>query len=141
LTASLGDRLTIHVASKGDQPIAGIVTLSFKKTIVYKYGGSDATHHHLGAMPFLFWKVIQSAKLGGFEQLDLGRSELEHHGLITFKEHLGAARFPLTYYRHPARRSGSSTGRWTTLLARQIFSRLPDPALDAAGRLLYKHLG
>jgi hypothetical protein len=141
LTALLGDRLTIHVASKGGQPIAGIVTLSFKKTIVYKYGGSDATHHRLGAMPFLFWKVIQNAKLRGFEQLDLGRSELEHHGLITFKDHLGATRLPLTYYRYPARRSGSSTGRWTSFVARQIFSRLPDPALDAAGRLLYKHLG
>ena len=141
LTASLGGRLTIHVASKGEQPIASIVTLSFKKTIVYKYGGSDAAQHRLGAMPFLFWQVIQNAKLRGFEQLDLGRSDVDQQGLITFKEHLGAVRLPLTYYRYPARQSGSSTARWTSVLARRILARLPDPALEAAGRLLYKHLG
>ena len=141
LIACLGDRVSIHVASKGDQPVASIVTLSFKKTIVYKYGGSDAAHHRLGAVPFLFWKVIQNAKLFGFEQLDLGRSDLEQQGLITFKDHLGAARLPLTYYRYPARQSERLMSRWTSVLARRIFSRLPDPALDAAGRLLYKHLG
>ena len=54
--------MTIHVASKDGLPIAGILTLSFKKTLVYKYGGSDAAHHSLGGMPFLFWRAIQEAQ-------------------------------------------------------------------------------
>ena len=63
-------RLAIHLASKDGQPVAGILTLSFKKTMVYKYGGSDAAHHRLGGMPFLFWRAIQGAKAQGIEELD-----------------------------------------------------------------------
>ncbi len=65
LVACLGDKLAIHVASKDGLPIASILTLSFKKTMVYKYGGSDAAHHRLGGMPFLFWQAIQRAKARG----------------------------------------------------------------------------
>ncbi len=39
--ARSGQALAIHLASKDGQPIASILTLSFKKTMVYKYGGSD----------------------------------------------------------------------------------------------------
>ena len=141
LVTCLGERLTIHVARKDSEPIASVITLSFKNTLVYKYGGSDAAHHRLGAMPFVFWHVIQDAKRRGFEQLDLGRSDLEQVGLIEFKRHLGAAESPLTYYRHPARPPASAASRWSSVVARRVLARLPDPALDAAGRLLYKHLG
>jgi len=141
LVFALGDHLTIHIASKDQKPIAGMVTLSFRKTVVYKYGASDAAQHRLGAMPFLFWQVIQDAKSRGFEHLDLGRSDLEQTGLIQFKQHLGAEQLPLTYYRYPARRSARSTTRWAFAAARSLVARLPDPVLDAAGRLLYKHLG
>ena len=111
LVACLGDGLTIHVASKDGVPIAGILTLSFKKTMVYKYGGSDARHHSLGGMPFLFWRAIQEAKARGIEELDLGRSDLDQPGLIAFKDHLGATRTTLTYYTSPA--SGARARRTT----------------------------
>ena len=81
---------TIHLASKDGVPIAGILTLSFNKTMVYKYGGSAAAYHPLGGMPFLFWRAIQAAKALGVEELDLGRSDLDQPGLIAFKAHLGA---------------------------------------------------
>jgi CelD/BcsL family acetyltransferase involved in cellulose biosynthesis len=141
LIASLGDHLRIHVASKDGQPIASIVTLSFKKTMFYKYGGSDAAHHRLGGMPFLFWRVIQEAHAGGFAELDLGRSDLTQPGLIAFKDHLGATRSTLTYYRCPARGRASAPSDWLSRIAREAFTHLPDSALDLAGRLLYKHRG
>ena len=92
LVACLGDRVLIHMASKDGQPIASILTLSFKKTMFYKYGGSDAVHHRSGAMPFLFWRLIQDAQARGFVELDLGRSNVDQPGLIAFKEHFGATR-------------------------------------------------
>jgi len=141
LITCLGDQVTIHVASKDGEPIAAILTLTFKHTITYKYGGSDASQHRLGGMPFLFWRVIQEAKLRGIRQMDLGRTDLDQSGLITFKEHLGATPSPLTYYRQPARQSGTATRGWISHVARRVLARLPDPALDAAGRVLYKHLG
>jgi len=75
-----GEGLRIHLASLNGLSVAAILTLSFKKTMVYKYGGSDARFHRLGSVPFLFWHAIQEAKAGGVDTLDLGRSSLDQSG-------------------------------------------------------------
>jgi CelD/BcsL family acetyltransferase involved in cellulose biosynthesis len=141
LAACLGDGLAVHVASKDGLPIAGILTLTFKKTVVYKYGGSDARYHRLGGMPFLFWRVIQETKAQGIEELDLGRSDLDQAGLVAFKDHLGAAQMRLTYYTRPERRAGAAHDGGFVRMARKIVRHLPDAALDFTGRVLYRHLG
>lgn len=141
LVACLGDQVAIHVASKNGRPIASILTLSFKQTMFYKYGGSDAAQHSLGGMPFLFWQVIQDAHARGFAELDLGRSDLDQPGLAAFKDHLGAARSTLTYYRYPKAQRHPSRADWMSRFARGTFAHLPDSALELAGRLLYRHLG
>jgi CelD/BcsL family acetyltransferase involved in cellulose biosynthesis len=141
LVTYLRDGLAIHVASKDGQPIASILTLSFKKTMVYKYGGSDARYHRLGGMPFLFWRAIQQANARGIEELDLGRSDVDQPGLIAFKDHLGATRSALTYYTYPERRKNAVHDGALSRMARRTFALLPDAALDLTGRLLYKHLG
>ena len=139
--ARSGQGATIHVASKDGMPVAGILTLTFKKSMVYKYGGSDAAYHPLGGMPFLFWRAIQAAKALGVEELDLGRSDLDQPGLIAFKEHLGGVRSELTYYTRPERRAGAAARGPAARLARRVVPLLPDAALDLTGRLLYRHLG
>jgi CelD/BcsL family acetyltransferase involved in cellulose biosynthesis len=143
LAGCLGNALTIHLASKDGASVAGLLTLSYRKTMVYKYGGSDATQHRLGGMPFLFWRAIQDAQARGIEELDLGRSDLDQPGLIAFKEHLGARRRSLTYSQIPESRRGSSGEAGSTLgkAARRVVSHLPDPLLDLTGRLIYRHLG
>jgi hypothetical protein len=141
LIACAGGALTIHVASKDGLPIASILTLSFKKTLVYKYGGTDARYHRLGGMPFLFWQAIQQANAQGLEELDLGRSDLDQPGLITFKEHLGARRSMLQYYSWPEPRRSPATDGRLARGARWAFAHLPDAALDLTGRLLYRHVG
>lgn len=139
LAGCLGDHLTIRVASKDGRPIAGILTLTFRETIVYKYGGSDADYHRLGGMPYLFWRTIQEATQQGVKELDLGRSDWGQQGLLDFKDHLGAARSTLTYYRHPEALSASD--RWKIQAARGFVARLPEPVLSVAGRLFYRYLG
>ena len=141
LVSCLGDRVSIHVASKNGQPIASILTLSFKKTMLYKYGGSDAAQHRFGGMPFLFWQLIQDASKRGFAELDLGRSDVDQAGLIAFKDHLGAMRSPLHYYRYPTAQTDLAHSAWISWAAKRVFARLPDAALDLAGRSIYKHLG
>src|SRR5262249_27737023 len=86
----LGDAFKIHVASKNHLPIASILTLRHKDTLVYKYGCSDARFHAMGAMPLLFWQAIEGGKALGLGKFDLGRSDVDDQGLITFKNHLGA---------------------------------------------------
>ena len=92
-------------------------------------------------MPLLFWRAIQDAQARGMEVLDLGRSNLDQRGLIAFKNHLGATRIPLTYYRSPERRRDTASGGAIARAARRVVGRLPDAVLDLAGRLIYRHLG
>jgi lipid II:glycine glycyltransferase (peptidoglycan interpeptide bridge formation enzyme) len=139
LIECLGEHLTIHLASLDGHPLASILTLSFKNTVVYKYGCSDARHHRLGGMPFLFWRVIQRAANEGKQEFDLGRSDLDQPGLIRFKDRLGASRSDVTYYRYPAKHTPPVRDMWKQQAARRIVAHLPDPALTLAGRLLYKH--
>jgi CelD/BcsL family acetyltransferase involved in cellulose biosynthesis len=171
LIASMGDQLTVRLASKGDRPVAAILTLAFKNTVTYKYGCSDEGFNHLGGTPFLFWKTIQEAKEQGMTQLDLGRSELDNAGLVKFKDRLGASRRELQYYRllpssvqvgsrqRAAGNELTDEGRSPTRTAKgiskfeirnskfgaqllkRIVCHLPDAVLVAAGRLLYRHMG
>ena len=144
LIRCFGDRMIIRVAFKNTIPIASVLILKHKKTMVYKYGCSDAAFHNLGGIGFLLWHAIQAGKEEGFEELDLGRSDLDNPGLIDFKDHLGAKRTALRYCGYTARPSKNSLdaiGRWKKGITERIFSRLPSSALAMSGRLLYKHLG
>jgi CelD/BcsL family acetyltransferase involved in cellulose biosynthesis len=138
-----GDAIKIGVASKNSRPIASMLTLQYKTTVVYKYGCSDAAFHRFGAMPFLFWQTIQRAKAEGSAEFDLGRSDVDDWGLIAFKNHLGAAATPLTYYRYPAISAASAvlSGFLQHRKVPAVFAHLPSVLLKAAGNLLYRHIG
>lgn len=136
----LRENLKIRIASKDGQPIAGIVTLSYKKSMIYKYGCSNARYHNLGGMALLFWKMIQEAKTCGLAELDLGRSDVDNAGLVTFKEHWGAERATLTYWRYSAAVFSRST-QWELKAAKRILTYAPTAALATVGRLLYRHVG
>ena len=139
LAACFGERLTIRVASKGGRPIASILTVRHKKTLVYKYGCSDEALHKLGAMPMLFWKAIQDEKQRGAEEFDLGRSEIDNPGLTVFKQHLGAASSRLCYYRLGQRELSISDSNMGVV--RAVFARMPAPLAQIAGAVLYRHMG
>ncbi|MGH9405268.1 MAG: GNAT family N-acetyltransferase [Terriglobia bacterium] len=141
LLSCLGESATIHILAKDRQAVAGILTLSYGRTRVYKYGCSDARFHNLGGMPLLMWKAIQDAKGQGADEFDLGRSDLDHAGLIAFKDHLGAARSTLTYYKYPVSRAVPRRLLRARQLALRAFALMPSPALRAAGNLLYRHIG
>jgi len=140
LVAAFGDDIKIRVASKEDLPVAGILTLSHKKCVVYKYGGSNASLNKFGGTALLFWKTIQEAKEQGLEELDMGRSDTDNLGLIAFKEHWRATRTELRYWVYPPR---PQTPRkdWQKSLARRLVPVAPDLVLEALGTLLYRHIG
>jgi CelD/BcsL family acetyltransferase involved in cellulose biosynthesis len=135
-----GTKLKISVASKDGAPIASVITLWFKKTVVYKYGCSDPEYNPLGGMIFLLWQTIRRAKNCGFAVLDLGRSDYSTPGLITFKDRWGSRRVEVNYYR-----SGASAARQTSsrlsAAAKRIIVRVPDPMFGALGGFLYRHVG
>jgi lipid II:glycine glycyltransferase (peptidoglycan interpeptide bridge formation enzyme) len=133
-----GAGFRIRIATKNRQPLASILTLQFKNRLVYKYGCSDARFHHLGTMPWLFWRTVQDGKELGLTELDLGRSDQADQGLIAFKDHLGACSSTLTNYRHP-RRGG--IGIFNVMHLPRFYAHLPTSILKAMGSLLYRHVG
>ncbi len=140
LIASLGNKLKIRVAFKGEIPVASILTISDKKTLVYKYGCSDGRFNNLGGTALLFWNAIQDAKANGIEELDMGRSDTDAQGLITFKEHWGAERSTVNYWRYPAQ-AAASRPQSLIKYAKKIISIVPDGSLVMVGNLLYRHIG
>ena len=141
LISSLGEKLQIRVAHKDGVPIAAILTLRHRNTVVYKYGCSDERFHSFAATPFLFWKLIEESKAASAELIDFGRTDLDNAGLTTFKDHFGTARRRLTYLRYPESARGKGVMAADVPAVRRLFSLVPQALLPWAGRLVYRHLG
>ena len=140
LVDCMRDRLQIRVAFKDGKEIASILTLKHKDTIVYKYGCSDAELQNLGATPLLFWKTIEEAKVEGLQYLDLGRSDTDNPGLIAFKDRLGAKSLMLSYLRWSKKQQSESRSQNPNPFVKRLFAIMPDAVLQAAGRILYRHV-
>lgn len=136
----LGDALKIRIVSKGTTPAAGIITVSYKKVMTYKYGCSDPQFNALGGTVLLFWRAIQEAIDQGASEFDFGRSEYSHTGLITFKERWGAKQYGVSYYSNLVANGSSSSTALMTLI-KHLSTVAPDPAFVALGRFLYRHAG
>jgi hypothetical protein len=145
LAACCRESLNVRIASQRGHPVAGMITLQLRDTVVYKYGASDAAFHALGGMHFLFWKAIADACAEGRVTFDFGRSDPDQPGLLTFKDRWGAARVPVSYARCPASRPAASPvpkwRKWIDAYASRAFFHAPDGIRVAAGTLLYKHIG
>jgi CelD/BcsL family acetyltransferase involved in cellulose biosynthesis len=142
LTACCRESLNVRIASHRDRPVAGMITLQHRHTVVYKYGASDAAFHALGGMHLLFWKAITAACAAGHVTFDFGRSDPDQSGLLTFKDRWGATRLPVSYWRCPASRTAAGPLRkWIDSCASRAFFHAPDGIRVAAGTLLYKHIG
>jgi len=143
LIECFGDALQIRVAFQGRQPAAAILTIRHKDTLVYKYGCSDTRLRHLGGTHLLFWRSIQEAKREGLRVFDLGRSDCDNTGLITFKDRWGSTRSTLTYTRFSPSLSSGAFGPagpgWVGGITRRLIPRLPKTVLRLAGSVLYKH--
>jgi hypothetical protein len=145
LISCFGESLKLRVAFKNAQPLAAIMTLQHKGTLTYKYGCSDPQFHNLGAVQFLFWRAIMDGKRQGLQVFDLGRTETENQGLLTFKDRWGSSRSTLTYLRFSAIGDAGDPGalpwmNWTEGIPRRIIDHVPDRVLRSIGHLLYKHV-
>jgi CelD/BcsL family acetyltransferase involved in cellulose biosynthesis len=139
LVECMGDNLQIRLVRKNDTPIAAILTLRHKLSVIYKYGCSDEKLHKLGAIPFLFWKLIEESKGSGVEKIDFGRSDLDQESLIAFKDKFGTTRKLLNYYRYP-KEVRTKLAVWGSHTIRHFFSLLPDSVSSTAGKLVYRHI-
>jgi CelD/BcsL family acetyltransferase involved in cellulose biosynthesis len=136
----LGEKLQIRLALKDGNPVAGILTLRHKQTLVYKYGCSDKQFSNLGGTQMLLWNAIEEAKSGGLLEFDMGRSDWGNPGLIAFKDRWGAGRSVLTYSRY-SNPTDSASQKWVRGALNRFVARVPEGFCTRASSSLYRHIG
>jgi CelD/BcsL family acetyltransferase involved in cellulose biosynthesis len=146
LRACFKDSFKIRIARKKKRALAAMITLRYKDTLVYKYGGSDSRYNNLGSMHLLYWKAIQDAKEMGLRAFDLGRTDSAQTGLIAFKNRWGARQLPLVYSRFASSECPRHMFEWSPLQGEatvlgKLIAVLPNCAAALMGKLLYKHVG
>ncbi|MEO8657505.1 MAG: GNAT family N-acetyltransferase [Bryobacteraceae bacterium] len=139
LVACVGKGLTIRIVSKAGVAIAGILTLQFKDTLVYKYGALDRRFSSTGGMQFLMWRAIQDAKADGLSALDLGRSDWDNRGLLDFKDRWGAERSVIDYWRYSSPNCSPAAQTWPLAAAGRLFKYMPDFCQPFLAAALYRH--
>ena len=145
LVRCFGSALKVRVVYKDHQALAAMITIRHRKTLVYKYGCSDARFNNLGSMPLLFWQAIQDAKSEGLDSFDFGRADAYQQGLITFKNRWGAKQSVLTYSRYSHRNNAThffdlATGNLKARAAKSLMSYLPAKMVSKIGQKLYGHV-
>jgi lipid II:glycine glycyltransferase (peptidoglycan interpeptide bridge formation enzyme) len=123
--------------------IAGVLLLTFKDTIYYKFNASDANYLQKRPNHLLIWTAIQHACANGYNHFDFGRCAAEEESLRNFKRLWATREIPLPYYYFPAVRGVTTTTE--SSLKYRLMSRLvhtiPNSALETLSLFLYKHLG
>jgi CelD/BcsL family acetyltransferase involved in cellulose biosynthesis len=135
--------LRVLLAERERRLLAGSVFLMSGSTVFYAYNGRrrEDLAHRPNAM--IQWNAIHDAARDGFRRYDLGEVEDDQPGLVAFKKGWGAR--PEQLYRHidPPQRAHGDRRRAlerAQFARRRVWRRLPRPATQAIGDLMYRFL-
>lgn len=132
----------IGLASFRGVPIAANVYFCFGDQILYKYGASDSAFQHLRANNLVIWEAIEWGCDRGYRSLCFGRTEPDNEGLRQFKTGWGVRERLIKYYRLDLQKGTFIKAPMIiNPLYRKIFNKLPIPALNMLGSILYRHMG
>jgi CelD/BcsL family acetyltransferase involved in cellulose biosynthesis len=130
----------VLLAYANEQCLAGAIFLHWHHTLTYKYGASRPDGLHLRPNHLIFWNAIQWGCNNGYSNLDLGRTDLENHGLREFKERWGANETKLSYSIFPAAvRKQNKVSLLPVLKA--LIRNLPISVCQWSGELFYRYFG
>ncbi|MFA5060560.1 MAG: GNAT family N-acetyltransferase [Candidatus Omnitrophota bacterium] len=85
-----GNGFLLGAYNRDGKFVGGNVFLRCGDTLYYKFNTSDLNFVKLRVNNLLLWEGIKLAKELNLKFLDLGSSGYEQHGLIMFKDHVGA---------------------------------------------------
>jgi Acetyltransferase (GNAT) domain len=130
----------VWTASDNGMDVASAVFLRDGDTVHYKWGArqpairSDGNH-------LLFWNAIEEFARSA-RVLDLGRADVRNTGLMRFKSELGATSIPLpwSFYPRAPKEVSSEVLTGTRAALAKVWSRLPLPVTQLAGRVIYRFL-
>jgi hypothetical protein len=124
------------------KPVSANVYFRCGDKALFKFGASDMRYQHLRAGNLVMWEAIKFYAGKGVKSLCFGRTEPENKGLRRFKEGWGTKETDITYYRFDLASAAFVTENDSVSRSRrEMFSRLPLPALRMLGNLFYRHVG
>lgn len=123
--------------------LGGCLLLAEGSALYYKFAAIDLDALDTGVSHGALHEAALLAHRRGYRHLDLGRSELRHHGLVEFKRRFGTRALPIVtrqWLPDPAvgptcRDVDARLGRLTELL---VHPDVPDQVTEAAGSTLYR---
>jgi hypothetical protein len=132
----------IAVAFFDNIAIAANVFCCFGKEVIYKYGASDKTHQNLRANNLGMWEAIKWCTDHDFTKLCFGRTQLDNTGLRQFKSGWRGSEHLIKYFKYDLKKDAFIKEPFSVNpLYKSIFGKLPLPALNTLGRILYRHMG
>lgn len=133
----------IGLAESEGKVIAGVVFLTYKDTMYYKFNASDENHLQKRPNHLVTWEAIKYACANKFKFFDLGRCSPDETGLRIFKERWGTKEFSLPYYYYPEIKGITSVpeGSLRYRVVRKLLHNMPSLTFEIAGSVLYKHFG
>jgi CelD/BcsL family acetyltransferase involved in cellulose biosynthesis len=134
----LGSVLIVEVDGR---PIAAAVFLAWNRTVIYKFGASDASAWSLRPNHLIMWHAIRTACEEGYRYFDFGRTDVGQEGLRQFKLSWGASEEPLGYAALGSRpdRASAADGRAAEMLG-SVIRHGPLLLCRAAGETLYRYI-
>lgn len=95
LDREIGWIVTVESAGR---PVAAAMFMAANRTVVYKFGASEAGAWQMRPNHLVLWQAIRAACDAGQMVFDFGRSDPDADGLRAFKRSWGAEEEPLRYH-------------------------------------------
>lgn len=132
----------LTVVDKGE-PIASVLNFLFRDEVLPYYGGSTAAARGVAGNDFMYWEVMERARLQGRRLFDYGRSK-QGTGAFAFKKNWGFEPEPL-YYEYYLVKSrqvpdvSPANPKFQQMI--RLWRRLPLWLTQRVGPLVAKYLG
>jgi CelD/BcsL family acetyltransferase involved in cellulose biosynthesis len=138
---SIGDGV-LMLAELDGRPIGGVLFLSWRDTLYYKFNASDLGNLAVRPNDLVLWEGMKWAHERRLELIDLGVSDLDQPGLIRYKQKYASREGHVTVHRKPPDRITPGTGEARALLG-EMTALFVDPSVsdtitERAGEVLYR---
>ncbi len=133
----------LMLAFHEDKIIGGSMFLEWKDTLYYKFNTSNPEYLRYAPNDLLIWEGIQYAKSKGLSRLDLGLSDWDQEGLLSFKRKYASEEKTITFLQYaPVKEENGNGTPFRRLLPQltDLFTdeTVPDSVTEKAGDLLYR---
>jgi FemAB-related protein (PEP-CTERM system-associated) len=140
LQEEFGDRVETMVVWRRKEPLAAVLSFTYRDCILPYYGGSTAAARQFAANNYMYYELMKSAIDRGFRHFDFGRSKI-NSGSYAFKTQWNMRERPLPYEYLLVRRKEMPNYSPTNprlKLAISMWKHVPLPVTKAIGPALVR---